>query len=55
MRTEALPGVRYMDRTKQHVQMVCDGVVIDQNYMGLVKGYWGKRKFVTHVTQIQED
>lgn len=54
IKREAKPGVRYMVRTKQHVQMVLDGVVCDQNSIGPVSKYWGRRKFVTHITVLED-
>jgi len=47
------PGVRYIVRTGYHMQVVVDGIVIDQHQVNKVDKFWGNRKRVTHVIEVK--
>lgn len=49
------PGVRFVVRTTDHVQIIADGMVLDQQGIRPAAGDWTARKLVKSVTRIIEE
>ena len=52
VKSHAQPGAIYIVRTAGHVQVVKDGWCLDQSGPAPVASFWGRRKFVTHITLV---
>ena len=52
IRYNSKPGITYLVTTKRHVQVVKDGMVIDQKGLNPIHEYWGRSKHVTRVLKI---
>jgi hypothetical protein len=50
--TMTTPGVRYMVRTTGHVQVIRDGIVLDQAGPVAAALHWGRNKLVSNITRI---
>lgn len=46
------PGVRYMVRTTGHVQILRDGIILDQAGPVAAALHWGRNKLVSHITRL---
>ena len=51
-RNYARPDVSYIVHTTKHIQVVCNGFVIDQMGLKIIRDYWGKGKKVLDVLEV---